>query len=153
MSGNCQIECRAHFIKFAGRLHLKWCVCAAWRFSLLDQYAERLPVVDSWWQSTIVIFANFLMMKGITWSEPFILLVFSILPRWNANFVGGKIWVWSKLLTISSFYLLLSGRFIIVLPAICAVLGRDLVSTSSIAWLAIVAWGWSYWITNVGRRA
>ena len=48
----------------AGRLQLKWCVCAAWKSSLLDQCAQLLPVVDSQWQSTIAAFANFLMMKG-----------------------------------------------------------------------------------------
>lgn len=49
----------------AGRLQLKWCVCSACKFSLLDQSVKHLPAGNSQWQSTIVVFANFLTMKGM----------------------------------------------------------------------------------------
>lgn len=60
------------FLFYTGKQQQKWCACDVWRFSLLDQLARPPPVKDYQWQNTIVIFANFLMMKGmrgLTWNS------------------------------------------------------------------------------------
>ena len=55
-----------YFNLFAERLHLKWCVCAAWKFRLLDQFVQHLLAMVSRWHNTTAVFASFLMMKGDT---------------------------------------------------------------------------------------
>jgi len=42
----------------------KCSVCGASRCNLLVPSAQHLHATDSQWQSTIAVFANFLMMKG-----------------------------------------------------------------------------------------